>query len=55
MEDCPLSVLPWNLFLGELGAGHLNKSPPGAFDETVGALSLGGSGDDIELVVVDPL
>ena len=54
MEYGPVPVLPRHLFLGEVCAGHLDKSPPGAFDETVGALSLGGGGDDLGLVVVDP-
>ena len=54
MEDDPVPVIPWHLFLGEVGAGHLDESPPGAFDETVCALSCGGSGNDLGLVVVDP-
>ena len=54
MEDGPVPVLPGHMFLGEVGAGHLDEIPPGAFDETVGALSLGESGDDLVLVVVDP-
>ena len=55
MEDGPVQVFPWNLFLSEVGAGHLNKSPPGAFYEAVGTLSIGGSDNDLGLVVVDPL
>ena len=55
MEDGPVPVLPWHLYLGEVGAVHLNNSLQGAFDETVGALSLGGSRDDLGLVFVDSL
>ena len=54
VEDSSVPVLPRHLFLGEVGAGHLDKGPPGAFDETVGALSLGRGGNDIGLFVVDP-
>ena len=50
----PLPILPGHLFLGEVGAGHLDKVPPGAFDRTIGAPSLGGSDNDLGIVVVDP-
>ena len=53
VEDCPVPVFVWHLFLYEVGAGHLNESVQGAFDKTVGAMSLGGGCDDIGLVVVD--
>ena len=53
-EDGPVPVLPWHLFLGEVGMGHLEDIPTGAFDESVSALSLGRSSDDLGLVVVDP-
>ena len=42
MEDGPVPVIPRNLFLGDVGVGYLDKGPPGAFDETVVALTLGG-------------
>ena len=32
----------------------MEKGLPGAFDDTISALSLCRSGDDLELVVVDP-
>ena len=54
VEDVPVPVLPRHLFLGEVGAVHLDEGPPGAFGETVGTLSLGGGGNDLGLVVVDP-
>ena len=54
MEYGPVPVFPWHLFFSELGAVHLDKSPPGVFNDTVGALSLGGGGDDLVLVVVGP-
>ena len=54
VEDGPVPVLLTHIFPGEVGAGHLDDSPPGAFGETVGALYLGGGGDDLGLVVVDP-
>ena len=54
IEDGPVPVFAWYLFICEVGAGHLDEIPPGAFEETVGALSLGESGDDLVLVVVDP-
>ena len=53
-EDFPVPVLPWHLFLSDLVAGHLDGSPPGVFDKTVGDLSLGRIGNDLRLVVVDP-
>ena len=55
VEDGPVPVLLRCLFLSEVYAGHLDKGLPGAFDETVGALSLVGGGDDLGLVSVDPL
>ena len=54
MEDDPVPVILWHLFLGEVDVGHLDDSPSGSFDKTVGALSLGGSGNDLGIVVVDP-
>ena len=54
MEDGPVSVLLWYIFLCEVGVVHLNKSAPGAFEKTFGALSLGGSCNYLGLVVVDP-
>ena len=54
MEDDPVLVLPCHLFPGEVGAIYLDESLPGAFDKTVDALYLGGSRNDLGLVVVDP-
>ena len=42
------------MFLSEVGAGHLDEGLSCKFDKTVGALSLGGGGNDLGLVVVDP-
>ena len=42
------------MFLSEVGAGHLDEGLSCTFDKTVGALSLGGGGNDLGLVVVDP-
>ena len=55
IEDGPVPVLPRHLFISGVGAGHLDESPPGAFDNTIGALSLGDSSNYLGLVVVDPL
>ena len=52
MEDGPVPVILWNLFLGGVGSGHLDESPPGVFYDTVGSLSLGGSSNDLVLVGV---
>ena len=46
----PVPILLRNLFLGEAGAGHLDEGSPGVFDETLGALSLGGGDDDLDLL-----
>ena len=54
VEDGLVPVFPWHLFLCEVGAGHLNKSAPGALDKTVVALSLVGGCNDLGLVVIDP-
>ena len=35
VEDVPLPVLPWHMFLCELGTGYLNESTTAAFDKTV--------------------
>ena len=46
----PVPILLRNLFLGEAGAGHLDEGSPGVFDENLGALSLGGGDDDLDLL-----
>ena len=53
VEDVPAPVLMWHLILFEVHAGYFNESAPGAFDETVGAMSFGGGCNDTGLVVVD--
>ena len=55
VEDGPVPVLSRHLFLCEVGAGHLDEVPPGAFDKTVGALYLGRGGNDLGHVAVDTL
>ena len=42
------------MFLCEVGVGHLNDTVTVSFGNTNGALSLGGSCNDLRLVVVDP-
>ena len=40
------SVVAAHLFLGQVGSVHGHDGTPLAFDETIGALLMGGSGDD---------
>ena len=49
IDYVPVPILLRNLFLGEVGAGHWDEGPPGVFDETVGALSLGRGDNDLDL------
>ena len=52
MEDVPVPVFTGRLILCEVGAGHLDKSMPDAFNEAVGTLYFGRVCDDVGLVVV---
>ena len=52
MEDGPVSVFAEHLLLCEVGAGHMDKSAPDAFNETIGALSFFRGCDDLGLFVV---
>ena len=55
IEDGPVPVFAWYLFICEVGAGHLDESAPGLFEETVGAMSFGEGYNYLGFVVVDPL
>ena len=54
MEGVPVPVFAWNFLLCEVGTGRLGESAPGAFDETVGAISFGRGYNGLGFVVVDP-
>ena len=54
VEDVPVPLFPWHMFICDVGAVNLNESAPGAFKKTIGALSLGRSYGDLGLVVFDP-
>ena len=54
MENGPVPLFAWCLLICEVGAGHLDESAPGSFDEIVGALYFGGGCNDLGFVAVDP-
>ena len=54
MEDGSVPVFTGNFLICEVGAGHLDESAPGAFNDNVGALYFVGGCDDLGLVVVYP-
>ena len=54
MEYGPVPVLAWHLLLCEVDAGHLDKSMPGALNETVDNMYFGRGYDDLGLGVIYP-